>query len=600
MLSSGFHWGHGRFALALSAALALLACRKPTAQKPPAQEAPHGAGLLPPSIDAAEDYTPLKAPPTAEELRRFPLLEAERPADLTRPVAWRQNPYKSRSWGMQLQAWRFMPPILLGYDKYRDPRLLRLAADYALDWLGAHRSAKTAKKPFVWYDMAVAARATYLAYLVRAGGVSGVLDASERKQLLDAVIGHGEWLADKSNYLEKHNHGLYSDMALLVVCQTLDRLERCGEWRKLALRRFAATFSATVTASGFHREHTPSYHFAMIRLLERRLATEDDADLRRTLTAMREAGAWYLQPDGEFPQLGEAHRGRGPEWARAAAAKLNGARFVEDSGLYFFKNSASQLLVTGAHHGYVHKQQDDLSFVLFEGGRPLLIDPGFYSYNKTPERAFLTSARAHNVFLVDERYVQPKKLPQLSLRSSGESGGFYAVTGDDVHTLSEVGHERTWLYSPGKVLLVIDDYVGDGQEHALTRYFHFAADVQTEPVSRGVRVKGPSLEGELFDASKERTEVETFKGLRQPPFQGIAAPTEEVLVDAPAVEMKTRVGRGNATLLSVLELTRRPERGKYAVRERKPGALSLLVDGQLISLERDGAKLKIAVGAPSK
>jgi hypothetical protein len=90
---------------------------------------------------------------------------------------------------MQLQAWRFMPPILLGYDKYRDPRLLRLAGDYALDWLEAHRNAKNSKKAFVWYDMAVAARATYLAYLVRAGGVSGVFDEGERKRVEPLLAG---------------------------------------------------------------------------------------------------------------------------------------------------------------------------------------------------------------------------------------------------------------------------------------------------------------------------------------------------------------------------------------------------------------------------
>jgi hypothetical protein len=600
MFFLGLHRARSSVGFLILAAVIALSCRRRTPEPPLTQPAPYGEGLPAPSIDSAEDYTPLKAPPTAEQLRKFPLVEESRPADLTRPVDWRQNPYKLRSWSMQLQAWRFMPPILLGYDKYRDPRLLRLAGDYALDWLEAHRNAKNSKKAFVWYDMAVAARATYLAYLVRAGGVSGVFDEGERKRLFEALIAHGEWLADKANYLEKHNHGLYSDMALLVVCHTLDRLDRCGEWRPLARRRFAETFKATVTASGVHREHTPSYQFVMIRLLERRLGIDDDAELRPTLAAMKDIGAWYLLPDGQLPQLGECHGAVGPAWARAASLELKGPRFVEDAGLYFFKNETSQLLVTGAHHTYVHKHQDDLSFVLSEAKRPLLIDPGFYSYNKSAERTFLTSARAHNMMLVDERYVQPKKLPQLSLRSSGESGGWYAVSGDDVHTLPEVSHQRTWLYAPGKVLLVVDDYVGDGEEHALTRYFHLAPDVRTEPAPRGVRVEAPGFKGELFDASPPHTEVKTFKGLREPPFQGIASPSEDVIVDAPAVEMKTAVGRGNATLLTVFELTARPARGKYAVQERRPGELSLLVDGQPVSLKQRGSRLEITLGTPKK
>jgi Heparinase II/III-like protein/Heparinase II/III N-terminus len=581
--------------LTFAASLLVSACSKSPAARGVGHEAAYGDGWRPPYIDESEGDVPLKELPTAESLRKFPLFGASRPVDLERPVDWRQDPYQSRSWILQLHAWRFMPPLLAGYDKYRDPRMLRLAADFALDWLGAHE-ASTKKEGLVWYDMAVAARATYLAYLVRAGGISKVLNDRESETMLRAVKQHAEWLANKSNYMAKHNHGLYSDVALLAVCKTLDRLPSCEEWRALARRRSVENFEATVTPSGVHREHTPSYHFAIIRLLERRLSLDDDAALRKKLAAMKEVAAWYLQPDGRLPQLGDTHDDLAPSWAVAAAAQLNGARFFEDAGLYSVKTAGAQLLVTGARHSNVHKHEDDLSFVLSESGRRLLIDPGFLSYNKNDTRAFLTSAPAHNAFLVDETYVRSKKVPRLSLRSHGEGGGWYAVRGENLHTIKRVGHERTWLYSPGKVLLVVDDFVTDGKEHTLSRYFHFAPDVQATPAPRGAHASVPGLEAELFDASSLPTSVEIVKGRREGALQGLVSPSEDVLLDASAVEMKTPVGPRSATLLSVVQLSSGARR-KYAILGRAQGELTLLVDGQRLVVRDADARLAITVGA---
>lgn len=600
MVALGLTGVRRSLALAALVTFALGACKKTAAQRAETSAPAYGAGHVPLSIDSREDYTPLATPPSPEQLRAFPLIDGARPANLTLPVSWDQDPYRSRSWSMQLHAWRFMPPFLLGFDAQHDPRVLRAAADLALDWLKSHASAAEKQSKFVWYDMAVAARATYLAYLVRAGGISGILKPEERETLLAATVAHGEWLAADENYLDDHNHGLYSDLALLTLCKTLDRLPACDSWRPLARRRSLENFRATVTTSGVHREHTPSYHFAMIRLLERRLEVDDDASLRKMLLAMKEAGGWYLQPDGYFPQLGDCHDSRAPDWAVAAAAKLEGARFFEDAALYSFKSPTAQLLVTGAHHSQVHKHKDDLSFVLSEAGRRLLIDPGFLTYNKSKQRDFLRSARAHNVCLIDQQWVKPKKLPRLSLRASGEAGGWYAVTGDDLHTLQGITHQRTWLYAPGRVLVVVDDFVSDGKPHELTRYFHFAPDVQTKPSPHGLQLSAPGIEAELFDASPGNTEVQTFKGLREAPYQGLVSPSEDVLVDAPAVEMRTPLEGDGTTLLSVVELSARPARGSYRTLERAPGHLVLSVDGTRISLTRALSKLEIVVGAAAK
>jgi hypothetical protein len=598
----GFSLTSRGFLAALALAVGLCgACHRRAADKEaPREPAPYGSGVLRFQDFADDENEPLKQLPSAEELAKFSVGDVGRPANLTRPIDWRQNPYGSRTWSMRLNAWHFMPPLLLGFDEQGDQKLLRLALDMALDWVGKYPAPRKEKNKFAWYDMAVASRASMLGYLVRTGGTRGLLEPGDQAALVASAREHGKWLADASHYWKKHNHGLYSDVALLAMCKELDRLPECDAWTKLARARFTENFRATVSLSGVHLEHTPSYHFAILRLLERRLRVEDDADLRAILGSMREAGAWYLQPDGNMPQLGDCHETKPPAWAVESATKLNGARFFEDAGLYSVKTPTAQLLVTGAHHSIVHKHADDLSFVLSENGRRVLVDSGFLTYNRTPERDFLESAPAHNVFLVDDQYVKPAKLPQLSLRAHGEAEGWFAVRGENLHTLPGVHHERTWLYQPGKVLLIVDQFVGDRKPHALKRYFHFAPDFEVAPAPSGVKLRAPGVQGELFEATDSLVEVSVVKGARKAPFQGIISPSEDVLVDAPAVVLAGPTVTEDVTLLAVVELGARPSRGKYRLLDQAAGSLALLVDGQRVSLQTAGSELKIGVGKAAK
>jgi hypothetical protein len=567
---------------------------------------PHGRGPRAFHTITLGDFQPLKSVPSAAELAKFPLDNDGPPANLSIPIDWLQDPYSSRAWRMRLNAWQFMPGILSGYDASHNPEFLRLGIDLALDWIGRSSQAngkgkgKRKKEAFAWYDMAVASRAAVLGYLVRAGDDAGLLKSDERDVLVDSAVEHGGWLADSQHYRRRHNHGLFSDSGLLMLCFQLDGLPECQDWRKLARERFAENLRSTVSASGVHLEHSPSYHFLIVRLLEQRLLVDADPEMQQLLQRMREAGPWLVQPDGRLPQLGDTFDDPAPAWAVEAAAKLAGARLFDDIGYYSVKTEEAQLLVTGAHNSSTHKHQDDLSFVLSEAKRRVFVDSGFLSYDRSPERKYLSSAPAHNVFLADETYTKPAKLPSNSLRASGAADGWYAVAGDDTHIDPALQHERLWLYRPGNVLLIVDRFQSDAKAHQLTRYFHLASDLKTTPSPQGAKIGKGDFHAELFDASPKPTSVTIAKGVREPPFQGIVSEHEDVLVDAPTLQFRTPLSKGVSTsLLTVVELGARAARGKYELIESAEGKLELVSAGQRLHVVRDGSALTIRVEAPT-
>jgi hypothetical protein len=571
-------------------------CRKKALEAAAPSGPLHGVERLPFFTPSLSDVQPLQAPPTTAELAAYPLDGAARPANLSLPVDWRQDPFKSRAWRMRLNAWDFMPPLLLGYDVSGKPELLRAGIDLALDWVRKYPEPRREKKnEFAWYDMAVATRAATLGYLIRAGDVAGLFKGQERDLLLAAAIAHAKWLATPANYRRRHNHGLFDDSSLLMLCAQLDQLKECEAWRPLARQRFAENLGLMVSASGVHLEQSPSYHFTVIRLLENRLRVDDDAVTRHTLELMRDAGPWFVQPDGRLPQLGDTFDAPAPAWAAAAASKLAGARLFSDAGYYSVKTEDAQLLVVGAHHTKTHKHADDLSFVLSEGKRRVFVDSGFFSYNKSPVVQFLASAPAHNVFLVDDEYVMPSELPQVSLRATGQALGWFAVAGDDLHAAPDLHHERTWLYRPGDVLLIVDRFKGDAKRHELSRYFHLAPDFETWTKPNGVAFRSGNLEGEVFDASSAATQVRVEKGRREAPFQGIVSQDEDVLIDAPAIQFVTAVAeRASTTLLSVVEVGKRRSHGHYRLIEGEAeGKFVIELPGQRISVARAGHELTL-------
>jgi hypothetical protein len=578
--------------LRLAAFVALLAlaagCRRvasPKPEPPPYREGPTTLHLV------LGESEPLLHAPTRAELEHFPVLGDSQKANLTVPVDWNQDPYGSRSFRLFLQAWRFMTPLLVGFEKTGDDALFTAALKIADDWVTKYEKPTKTANEFVWYDMAVSSRAAILAYLIRKGTQRGILPPERAKALLAAARAHGAWLANSRHYEERHNHGLFADTGLLMLCRQLDALKECQSWQQTARQRFSNTLRQTVARSGVHLEHSTSYHFTVIDLLERALRADDQLDVAETRDRMRQVAPWLVQPDGRLPQLGDTSDSSAPEWAAKAAAGLDGARFFRDAGYFVVRRGPSYLLVTAGYHSKVHKHQDDLSFVLYEQRR-VLVDPGFAGYNASRERDFLRSARAHNVLIVDGRYAQPKKACGSSLLSSAEAGGWYAVWARDPTVPQGVLHERVWLYEPGHALLVVDEVTTeDDASHEHTRYFHFAPDIQVSANAHRVEFRTDGLAGSLWEASQTRVITESITG-RARPMQGFVCP-ESALVPSPVIEL-TSEGK-NALLLSVVELGQPKARSTASIARGGNGALKLRLGKTTFTVSRENESLDLKV-----
>jgi hypothetical protein len=536
-----------------------------------------------------DPFLPELSVPGPADLVQYPVGRGGQPGDLRVPIDWKQNPHLSRSWQMWLHCWHFMAPLLSGYARAQSDSLLRISSDIALDWVRQHgKDAKASQ--FAWYDMSVASRAAFLGYLLSAP--SRVLSGKERRTLTASAEEHVRWLSNQKNYKPRHNHGLFSDTGLLMLCKQVPDLKGCADAAPLAHDRFRETLDATVGVEGVHHEHSTAYHFDVLDLTGRKLAVDPDPEVEKIRDAMRASAPWFLLPDGSYAQLGDSHGFRGPDWALSRAAEQFGARLFAREGYYAVREADSYLLVSAAHHSSAHKQLDDLSFVLAEGGRNYLVDPGLFGYEKRPMRSYMRSAAAHNTFVIDGHHVLPSAPYQSALVAAGEVDGWYAVWAESPVAPASMRHERVWLYAPREVLVVLDLVESkDGRDHDHVRYLHFAPELQVETTPRGALVRSANGEAlmSVTDASRTApTRVDHFRGRLDPSPHGFVSPSDLTVVPASVIELWARSGTGE--FVTVMDLTPREE-SPVSVAKAADGALKVSVGSSDLVLRRSEGRI---------
>jgi hypothetical protein len=133
-----------------------------------------------------------------------------------------------------------------------------------------------------------------------------------------------------------------------------------------------------------------------------------------------------------------------------------------------------------------HGHADALAFTLSVAGKPILIDPGTFSYSAQPWRRYFRSTAAHNTVVVDDEdqseyggsflWLNHANAVVETFRASGDEQTL-AAHHDGYRRLSDpVRHRRTWRYTAGSASLVVTDELVCSAVHSVAIHWHFAPE----------------------------------------------------------------------------------------------------------------------------
>jgi hypothetical protein len=266
-------------------------------------------------------------------------------------------------------------------------------------------------------------------------GLAGGLDVA----LLDSIGQHVRHIRRGLTAEVFRNHRVLEIYALFVVALAFPVLDDAPDVLAFCVSELHRALAEGFRPDGVHRENSTHYHLVALRSFvgarenARRFAVELPADFDALLGRACEFALHCHRPDGVISSLSDADNGSYPEVLGLAGSLLDRSDFTyaatlgaagrppavrmasfPDAG-YFFQRSGwgttgdsyadERFLVfdCGPLGDGGHGHYDLLSVEIYAYGRPLLVDPGRYTYAEDGEnlRRWFKGTAAHNTVCVD-------------------------------------------------------------------------------------------------------------------------------------------------------------------------------------------------------
>ncbi len=364
-----------------------------------------------------------------------------KPIALSKPMTWGEDPFQNRTWQWRLHSLEFASWLIAAHSYSQNIQYIQclknLVKDYSLKNIQPNPPSQLS-----WHDHATALRLENLLcifqYLSRLDGHDSFLE-----DLILLIYLHAEVLSLDSFFSKHTNHGIDQCRVLYYASQMFAPIVKASTWYKLAIERLSGEFKQAFSKEGVHVENSPGYHAYVTGIfinLRESLNPEDSQNIfadHNFFVSFNDfvgkAISFIVQvtkPDGSLPIIGDTQAVKPSNYyndyahlpqyehfmymrslGKIGNPPLSCDGFFPESGYAIFRDDwhATENYRNTIHIvfkcGYLsqyHRQDDDLSFVLFAYGEDWIVDSGLYNHNQTdPIRKYMRSAFAHNLVLIN-------------------------------------------------------------------------------------------------------------------------------------------------------------------------------------------------------
>jgi hypothetical protein len=267
--------------------------------------------------------------------------------------------------------------------------------------------------------MSVGFRALILAFFIdRINYFSLNISFVQRELLLKLSLKHINHLKNEQIFL-LHNHGIFQIHGLMALIQLLG-IKKYQETKEYALSKMELLILSQYDNSGIHLEHSPLYHFYILKLFKTLSLIgwyHEKPSILETVKKAEVAGRWLVYPNKKTISIGDSSMtGQNIDFTKHDINNLEmlsyDKRFVysnfNNSGYSIFRTAwneknqnSTYFFFMGKYHSKIHKHRDCLSFEWFDKGHKIICDSGQYGYISDKYRNYFLSNRAHNTVEIE-------------------------------------------------------------------------------------------------------------------------------------------------------------------------------------------------------
>tara|TARA_A200000159_G_scaffold69440_2_gene64447 strand:- start:411 stop:2255 length:1845 start_codon:yes stop_codon:yes gene_type:complete len=446
---------------------------------------------------------------------------------------WSEDPFDDWTWQFYYHSLRMVSYLVSAYESTENISYLQEAKWYIGSWIEHNPGPEKQASERAWDDHSTANRILTFIQFWDSYRDSPIKDETFSILFLNILRLHGEFTADSDNYYWGHNHGIYQDRALLQLSVLFPNFEESDVWNDVANDRLDLHLIEDFTESGVHKEHSPSYHFLVLSLM---MSVNDfnqhynlgNEKLELLIYKMQDYLAYIVKPDGSFPLVGDSGFENGLRLKESSVVSENlldlmtrtegdsldhYCKAYHDSGvginkLEFSNGKEMYFAIFSAFHSTVHKQSDDLSFVLTYGDTDYFVDSGKYNFDESDEyRKYVRSVFAHNTIIVDNisyDYRETSHIGKSSLYYSECNEGFALFQAK--HTIYDgvtINRNVVIIHDKG---VFIHDSIESNSVHDYSQIFQLGENVNVEITHTNEMI----LQSSIDDTSMVLRQLEEF------------------------------------------------------------------------------------------
>jgi hypothetical protein len=387
--------------------------------------------------------------------------------------------------------------------------------------------------------------------------------------MVDSMREHALYLEVTTAWGIRSNHITVECAGLYCVGTLFPEFKDAAQWRSDAAERQLEQLKLQVYPDGVQKELAPGYHmFALSNCLQiidvaRLNHLQLPEGYQNELEKMFGALMWEMTPNRTTPPLNDSSEDsvidelrvgvnlfpNHPDWAYFASGGASGQLPAEASHHFDYAGwavmrsgwnaQARFLIMECGPYGQAHQHEDKLSFILHAYGSTLVTEGGVYTYDRSRERQYVLSARAHNVIQIDgleqyrrggpRSYFTTETPIDIGWRSTDQydyAQGSYGDEEDEkwgFHGVSGFLHTRRVLFIKPDYWIVFDTVrpPENTREHLYESAFHLRTPgVSVDPQTHAVRTLSESTNLAIFPVARDELNVEVVTGQKHPVYQG--------------------------------------------------------------------------------
>lgn len=333
-------------------------------------------------------------------------------ARITIPFAVDHVVQESTDWQLAVAGLGLPALLMRAYDQTGDDRFLLLARDMILGWANFEREAWL-PQGFLWNDHATAARMPVVAEFWLRYRRHPSYDPAVGARVLEFAARSAAFLADPSQFTVTTNHGVMQNLGLWHYSLAFPTLPGTTSFRQIALERLTEQLGFYVNGEGVVLEQSAGYHrdglelfgmalryltligapprpdwtekyrravgvYTQLRLPYGELPTFGDTPVEPDVAGPR---ITHVLPDGRVDALG--HPAIWPSPVPWTVYPVAGYAVGWSGGVpgENVPDHRSQTVVAWAYFpGHGHKHADEMSLLLWAGGRGWIGNVGYWPY----------------------------------------------------------------------------------------------------------------------------------------------------------------------------------------------------------------------------